>query len=89
MVRSHEDEIKHRYELRKKYLEDPSYRRWSDIVLGGLSSNYYSSWREDILFSYFITNQSVGRPKVSQLIEYLDKGHELPINWVNFYTYFD
>ena len=89
MVRSQEDEITHRRKLRMKYFEDPSYRQWSDIVLGGLDSDYYSSWRDDILFAYFITNQSVGRPTASRLIEYLDKGHELPINWINFYAYFD
>lgn len=89
MVRSQEDEITHRHKLRKKYFEDPSYHQWSDIVLGGLDSNYYSSWRDDIMFAYLITNQSVGRPTTSQLIEYLEKGYELPINWVNFYAYFD
>ncbi len=32
MVRYHEDEINHRRKLRKKYLEDPNFRRWSDIA---------------------------------------------------------
>lgn len=89
MVRSQDDEMVHRRKLRMKYLEDPSYRQWSDIVLGGLDSVYYSSWRDDIMFAYLITNQSVGRPTASRLIKCLDEGCELPINWVNFYAYFD
>ena len=89
MVRSHEDEMMHRRKLRTKYFEDPSYRKWSDVVPDGFDGGYYSGWRDDVLFSTLITNQSTGRQTASQLIEYLDKGHELPINWVNFYAYFD
>lgn len=94
MVRSHNDEIKHRYELRKKYLEEPFYRRWSDIAPdnGEIAShliNPFSEWRDDVLFCYLIANQSSGRTTSSQLVAYLNNGHELPINWVNFYAYFD
>ena len=94
MVRSHEDEIKHRYELRKKYLEEPSYLRWSDIApdngdIAGHLVNPFSEWRDDVLFRYLITNQTVGRQTSSEVIACLNKGHDLPINWVNFYAYFD
>lgn len=94
MVRSHSDEIKHRYELRKKYLEEPSYRRWSDVAPdnGGITTrlvNPFSEWRDDVLFRYLITNQSRGWQTSSKVIECLNKGHQLPINWVNFYAYFD
>lgn len=94
MVRSHADEIAYRYELRKKYLEDPNYRKWSDITPddGGLNTrsiNKFAEIRDDVLFCYLITNQSSGQPKVSQVIECLNKGQELPINWENFYAYFD
>jgi len=37
MVRDFDDELVHRQALRKKYLENPSYRRWSDVVPGGIS----------------------------------------------------
>ena len=88
------EEIKHRYELRKKYLEDPSYRKWSDIapdsgIVNAYSINAFSDWRDDVLFCYLVTNQSRGRPTASQVVTYLNKGHELPINWANLYTYFD
>ena len=94
MVRSHTDEIKHRYKLRKKYLEEPSYLRWSDIApdngeINMHSINAFAEWRDDVLFCYLIANQSSGLVTSSQLVEYLNKGHELPINWVNFYAYFD
>lgn len=94
MVRSHEDEIKMRYERRKKYLEDQNYRKWSDIApdsgeINIHSINAFAEWRDDVLFCYLIANQSSGLVTSSQLVEYLNKGHELPINWVNFYAYFD
>lgn len=94
MVRSREDEIKMRYERRKKYLEDQNYRKWSDIApdsgeINMHSINAFAEWRDDVLFCYLITNQSSGLVTSSQLVEYLNKGHELPINWVNFYAYFD
>ena len=89
MVRSEKDELAHRNQLRKKYLEDPNYRRWSDIVPGGLSESWYSHWRDDVLFMYFISGQVKHRPNVGDMIGYLDSGRELPINWDNFYTYFD
>lgn len=94
MVRSREDEIKMRYERRKKYLEDQNYRKWSDIApdsgeINIHSINAFAEWRDDVLFCYLIANQSSGLVTSSQLVEYLNKGHELPINWVNFYAYFD
>lgn len=89
MVRSEKKELAHRKQLREKYLEDPNYRRWSDIVPGGISESWYSHWRDDVLFVYLISGQVKYRPNVSDMVGYLDSGHELPINWKNFYTYFD
>lgn len=89
MVRSIEDELQHRCELRKKYFEDPSYRRWSDVVPGGLNGMNYRDWRDDRLFDCLITNQSDVQSTATNLISHLDKGSQLPINWLNFYAYFD
>ena len=89
MVRSERDELNHRHKLRKEYLEDPSYRRWSDIVPGGISGHSYYSWRDDVLFMYFISGQTNRHPHVSDMVGYLDHGRDLPINWENFYAYFD
>lgn len=89
MVRSIETEHEYRCELRKKYLEDPHYRRWSDVVPGGLSGTNYINWRDDRLFDCLITNQSDFHSSAPRLRSYLNKGNELPINWVNFYAYFD
>lgn len=57
MVRSHEDEINHRYRLRKKYLEDPSYRRWSDMAPDSGEINAFADWSDGFLFCCFITNR--------------------------------
>ena len=46
MVRSFQEEIEHRNKLRKKYFEDPSYRKWSDVVDNGLTGESYGRWRE-------------------------------------------
>lgn len=89
MVRPPDKELDHRLILRKKYFEDPNYRRWSDIISGGVDDYYYKAWRDDVLFDYFITNQVSNTSNAKKLVSYLDKGHELPINWSNFYAYFD
>ena len=89
MVRYHEDEINHRRKLRKKYLEDPNFRRWSDIAPDGDEIDAFDEWRDDFLFCCFITNNTDIGFTVSDLVEYLNRGDELPINWVNFYAYFD
>lgn len=41
MVRDFDDELVHRQALRKKYLENPNYRRWSDVVPGGIGGRQY------------------------------------------------
>ena len=89
MVRYHEDEINHRRKLRKKYLEDPNFRRWSDIAPDGDEIDAFDEWRDDFLFCCFITNNTDIGFTVSDLVEYPNRGDELPINWVNFYAYFD
>lgn len=89
MVRYHEDEINHRRKLRKKYLEDPNFRRWSDIAPDGEEIDAFDEWRDDFLFCCFVTNNTDIGFTVSDLVEYLNRGDELPINWVNFYAYFD
>ena len=89
MVRDYDDELEHRLALRKKYLEDPRYRKWSDVVPGGLGGRQYMLWRDDRLFDYLITNQTASQSNLPKLKTQLKDGHELPINWSNFYNYFD
>ena len=89
MVRSSENEFRRRRILREKYFEDLNYRRWSDIVPGGLSGRLYATMRDDCLFDYYITNQRANQSNTTKLKIHLHNGHELPINWSNFYAYFD
>ena len=89
MVRDFDDELVHRQTLRKKYLENPNYRRWSDVVPGGIGGRQYMTWRDDRLFDYLITNQTSIHSSLSQLKTHLEDGEQLPINWSNFYAYFD
>lgn len=89
MVRYHEDEINHRRKLRKKYLEDPNFRRWSDIAPDSDEIDAFDEWRDDFLFCCFVTNNTDIGFTVSDLVEHLNRGDELPINWMNFYAYFD
>lgn len=89
MVRTHREEINHRKILRQKYFEDPNYRRLSDIIPGGLDGHRYGGWRDDAIFSLLVAGKPKSGHILSELESYLDRGSELPINWDNFYTYFD
>ena len=88
-MRDYDDELQHRRALQQKYFEDPRYRRWSDVVPGGLDGRNYTMWRDDRIFDYLITNQVSTQSNLSKLNVHLRDGHELPINWENFYAYFD
>lgn len=50
LVRLPMDELKHRRALRQKYFEDPNYRKWSDILPGGMNDFRYMSWGDHQLF---------------------------------------
>ena len=52
LVRLPMDELKHRRALRQKYFEDPNYRKWSDILPGGMNDFRYMSWGDHQLFDY-------------------------------------
>lgn len=77
-VRSSNDELQHRLMLRKKYLEDPDYRRWSDLAPGGIDGLAYKDYRDDVLFDYFITNQVTHHSHALDLVYHLEDGLKLP-----------
>lgn len=79
-------EITHRKAQRRRYFEDPDYRKWSDVVTNDID---YGEYRDDILFIEYIANTDSETVSPSYLHKLLENGHELPINWENFYTYFD
>ena len=89
MTRSYEDELEHRIQMRHQYLEDPRYRKLSDII--PLASRNYSCFWDDIVFIIYISGvrKAALNKNLSHIKSYLDNGHELPINWRSFYDYFD
>ena len=87
-MRDYDDELQHRRALRRKYFEDPDYRRWSDVVPEGIDGRPYMTWRDDRLFDYLITGQTE-RSNLATIQAHLRDSHKLPINWSNFYDYFD
>lgn len=87
-MRDFDDELEHRKALRQKYFEDSNYRRWSDIAPGGIDGRPYMTWRDDRLLDYLITGQTE-RSELSTIRAHFQDSHQLPINWSNFYAYFD
>lgn len=85
-MRSQDMELMIRGMRRNYYFEDPSYRKWSDIIASNVT---YTSLRDDTFFASYLSNSLFSDRSVETLREILDKGHELPINWDKFYAYFD
>lgn len=86
-MRSYEEEIAHRRELRRHYFEDPNYRTWSSIAPP--NTRRFARSRDDVLFCYYLNGSDEIMLTGSMIKKLLDKGHELPINWKSFYAYFD
>ena len=85
-MRTLSDDIIHRGNLRYRYFEDPEYRTWSSI---SNDERRFDHCRDDILFSYYLRGSVYGLLTGEEIKKLLNKGHELPINWRNFYAYFD
>ena len=85
-MRTMDDEINYREEQRRRYFEDPDYRKWSDVVP---NDDDYGEWRDDVLFVEYVTNEDIEKISRAYLHKLLENGRELPINWENFYAYFD
>lgn len=85
-MRTMDDEINYREEQRRRYFEDPDYRKWSDVVP---NDDDYGEWRDDVLFVEYVTNEDIKKTSRAYLHKLLENGRELPINWENFYAYFD
>ena len=87
MVRSIEKQLEHREKLRKQLLEDLNYRKWSDIV--AIDSPEYEGWRDDCLFECYLRNTRFNIYNLNLIEEIFQQGDNVPINWQNFYAYFD
>lgn len=85
-------EMEVRKEQRQRYFENPSYRKWSDVVSASHYGPYmdYEGVPDESFFIYYLFGEVEKLSKTPQEIrEQLDKGHELPINWKSFYAYFE
>ena len=81
-----DEEIDFREKQRRRYFEDPNYRRWSDIVG---NNDDYGDFRDEVLFIEYVANADMDTVSIEDLRKLLENGHELPINWSHFYEYFD
>lgn len=93
-MRTWDEETSHREKQRRKYFENPKYRKWSDVVDKcwddeDSDADDYQEFREDILFSYYIANGPVEYGNSTLVIDLLEVGNTLPIDWTSFYAYFD
>lgn len=88
-MRSESLESKYRGEQRKRYFEEPSYRKWSDIEKATFSDNY-GDYRERAFIRLYLDCDDMDDNKsLSKIHEVMSNGKSHPINWGNFYAYFD
>ena len=73
--------------MRKKYFENPKYRKWSDIT--PLQANGYGNRLEYAFFVAYIMGKDDASMDADKLYTLLDDGHNLPIDWSALYIYFD
>lgn len=93
-MRTLDDELTLREKQRREYFENPKYRKWSDVVDKcwddeDSDENDYQEFRDDILFTHYIANGPVPYGDSNIVIDLLEAGHTLPIDWISFYAYFD
>lgn len=93
-MRTLDDELILREKQRREYFENPKYRKWSDVVDKcwddeDSDENDYQEFRDDILFTHYIANGPVEYGESTTVIDLLEVGHTLPIDWISFYAYFD
>ncbi len=86
-MRNENLESEYRGKQRKRYFEDPNYRKWSDIV----KDNYnYGDYRERAFIRFYLDCDCHNeRQSLAAIHEVMSNGKSHPINWEAFYAYFD
>mgnify|MGYP001744294358 CR=1 FL=1 len=86
-MRNENLESEYRGKQRKRYFEDPNYRKWSDIV----KDNYnYGDYRERAFIRFYLDCDCYNeRQSLAAIREVMSNGKSHPINWEAFYAYFD
>lgn len=87
MVRSIEQQLEYRKERRKQFFEDSNYRKWSDITY--INDSEYEGWREDCFFECYLRNTRFSVYDLNLIEKIFQQGDDAPVNWQNFYDYFD
>ena len=87
MVRNLDEELAHREEVRKQFFEDPNYRKWSDLT--DINDSEYGGWREDCFFECYLRNTRFSVYDLNLIEKIFQQGDDAPVNWQNFYDYFD
>lgn len=86
-MRDTNNESNYRAEQRKRYFEDPKYRKWSEIIKDTYN---YGDYRERaFLRLYLDCNEISDEMSLLKMHETLANGKDQPINWEAFYAYFD
>lgn len=86
MVRTIQEEIELRKQQREAYFEDPSYRKWSDIVY---TDSTYGNWSEKGFLAAYLLGDCDSYIDLSRMCELFTNGKQLPINWKAIYDYYD
>ena len=88
-MRSENLESDYRGEQRKRYFEDPKYRKWSDIE-EAMDGDNYGDYRERALIRLYLDcDYDSPRESLSKIHDVMSNGAAHPINWDAFYAYFD
>lgn len=88
-MRSESRESEYRGKQRKRYFEDPKYRKWSDIDAVTADDNYGDYRKRAFIRLYLNCNFVNDRKSLSEIHKVMSDGKSHPINWEAFYTYFD
>lgn len=88
-MRLFDAEMSVRLEQRKRYFENPSYRKWSDIVPNCIYRNYEGLPDDDFFIQYLFGDSENTSYSPQDICDKLSEGYELPIDWNAFYDYFD
>lgn len=88
-MRREDLESDYRGEQRKRYFEEHSYRKWSDIFRARIGINYGDYRERAFIRCYLDCDYSDDHESLALIHKVMSNGKSHPIDWVSFYAYFD